>query len=77
MNNTRRKKIAAIQERLSALMDEIDDLYTEELEAFENLPESLQCSSKGEKMEEAIDALEEARNGLEEVITEYLETAME
>ena len=47
-------------------MEEVKD---EEAEAYENLPEGLQGSERGEAMQEAIDSLESAYDGLEDVIS--------
>lgn len=38
-------------------------------EAFDNLPEGLQCSERGEAMEEAISNLEEAYDGMDDIIS--------
>ena len=65
MNNTRRKQIQLI---INALQ--------EEEESFDNLPESLQESERGEAMENAISNLDDAVTYLGEVI-DYLESAME
>ena len=53
MNNIRRKQIAAIMEQLEALREEVETLQEEEQEAFDNLPEGIQMSERGESMEEA------------------------
>lgn len=42
MNNARRKRICKIVDSLNELKSQIDELYEEEQEAFENIPESLQ-----------------------------------
>ena len=42
MNNSRRKRISKIADALNVLKGQIDELYEEEQEAFENIPESLQ-----------------------------------
>lgn len=70
MNNERRKQIAAIVELLEQIELQTDDvrtLATEEREAFDSLPESLQQSERGERSSEAADALEEAADALEEI----------
>lgn len=38
MNNARRKRICKIADALNELKSQIDELYEEEQEAFENIP---------------------------------------
>ena len=75
MNAMRRKAIREIQEKLLELHELIENVYDDESEAYENLPESLQYSERGETMQEAVDALDSAMSSCEE-ISEYLDTAM-
>lgn len=74
MNKPRRKAIDKLMERLEDLRSDLELIFEEESEAFDNLPESLQESERGEAMQESIDALEEAISNLEEAI-ENLDTA--
>ena len=76
MNKARRNRIADVQTQLEALKQEIDSILAEEQEAYDNLPDSLQESERGEAMQEAIDALESAVSSCEEV-DEYLTSATE
>ena len=46
MNNARRKRICKIADALNELKSQIDELYEEEQEAFENIPESLQGTER-------------------------------
>ena len=68
MNKDRRNRldeaISIIQEQLEI----IEDIASEEQEAYDNLPESLQESERGETMSEYIDTLDEATASLEDVI---------
>lgn len=48
MNNSRRKRISKIADALNELKGQIDELYEEEQEAFENIPESLQGTERYE-----------------------------
>ncbi len=59
MNADRRKRIVSLLELL-------EDVINEEQEAFDNMPESLQSSEKGENSQSAIDAMESARDYLQE-----------
>ena len=74
MNKARRKRIEDAQAKLEELKQEIDAILSEEQEAFDNMPESLQDGDRGEAMQEAIDALESAVSSCEE-IDEYLTDA--
>ena len=76
MNNTRRKSIQKIYDRLEELMQDIEALQEEEQDAFDNMPENLQCSERGEAMEEAIESLESAANSVQEAL-DCLEEAMQ
>lgn len=57
MNKERRAKLGDIIERLDALQAEIEDLEREEQEAFDNMPEGLQQSERGQQTEEAANTL--------------------
>ena len=76
MNKARRKRIDEIQEKLSEMKDLIDEVLSEEQEAYDNLPESIQDSERGEAMQTAIDSLESAVSSCEE-IEDYLNEAQE
>ena len=78
MNNIRRKKISKLiceleilsnnysREWISRCIGILDDIKNEEEEAFDNMPEGLQYSSRGMEAEAAIDNLEEALGYLAE-----------
>ena len=74
MNKIRRKELARIVEKLetlealrSEIQEELEAVMDEEQEAFDNMPESLQESEKGQQMQEYIDAMESALDDLEEI----------
>lgn len=69
MNKERRAQIEKIKEALEGLRDQIDDLQSEEREAFDNLPESLQQADRGQAMEAAADKLQEAYDAADEAVT--------
>lgn len=74
MNNARRKAIKAvckrIDEELKALLDDLGEelkaIMDEEREAYDNMPENLQLTERGETMEENIDAISSVIEELEE-----------
>lgn len=76
MNARRRKTIAAIIAALEDLQPSLDEVAEEEREAFDNLPESLQDSDRGQSMSASADCLEEAQSSLEEVL-DQLQEALE
>lgn len=66
MNNQRRKELRKAMELLSEARGIIESVRDEEQEAFDNLPEGIQCSSRGESMEEMISSMECAISSLED-----------
>lgn len=77
MNNDRRKQITKALSAFEALdlenkLEDIKSLFEEirddEQEYYDNMPESLQGSEKGEKAEAAVSALEEILDALSEMI---------
>lgn len=68
MNNVRRKELRSIIKEIETVKTRLDSVLSDEQDAFDNLPEGLQCSMRGEDIEEAIDAMESACDSLDEVI---------
>ena len=71
MNNERRKQLKAIAKQLGTIADNLEDqqilleqVYDDESEAFDNMPESLQESERGIEMEKGIGTLEEQKDDL-------------
>lgn len=71
MNNERRKQLKAIAKQLGTIADNLEDqqilleqVYDDESEAFDNMPESLQESDRGIEMEEGIGTLEDQKDDL-------------
>ena len=65
MNEERRAAIATIRDRMSELQDQVSTLITdlqdvinEEQDYLDNMPESLQEGEKGEKAQAAIDLMD-------------------
>lgn len=69
MNKSRRKKIEEIIEQLEALSLEIEEIRDEEDTAYENLPESMQNSEKGDKMMEATSNIDEAIDNISDAVS--------
>jgi uncharacterized coiled-coil DUF342 family protein len=51
----RKKQIEAIQQKASDFSDEIDALIDEMQDSYDNMPEGIQSSSRGDLMQERID----------------------
>ena len=60
MNKDRRDRLQNIIEDLGAIIDE-------EQEAYDNLPEAIQSSERGDAMQEQIDGMTDAKDTLETV----------
>ena len=76
MNADRRKRIQEIIDQLTDIQTDAEAIRDEEQEAYDNLPENLQGSERGEAMSEAADNLDSAYNSIDEVL-EYLNAAIE
>lgn len=75
MNANRRKRIAEVVALLEAIdlgpiQDAIDSLREEEQEAFDNMPEGLQQSERGQATEEAVGHLDEALSAIEDAVSQ-------
>lgn len=68
MNKERRKKIEDVIAQLQDIQEEVRYIASDEREAFENLPEGIQCSERGEAMEENADSLDEVDTDIDILI---------
>lgn len=73
MNANRRKRLEKVIGRLTELMDEIDAVREDEQEAFDNMPEGLKYSERGEQMSDNIDTLDMSCLDLGNVINQLQE----
>ena len=80
MNAARRKAITEVQSDIQdalgvfeAAKETIENLRDEEQEYLDNMPESFQNGEKGEAAQSAIDALTDAMESLDEIITSDLD----
>ena len=64
MNQERRKLISAQIPALQDIEYALTDVAEAEQEAFDNMPEGLQNSARGEAMQEALNQLEEAMESI-------------
>ena len=70
MNKDRRYTISMILKKMNSIKDELENVKNEEEFAFDNMPENLQGSMRGEESQEAIEAMDEALDSLEEAISQ-------
>lgn len=73
MNANRRKRLEKVIGRLTDLMAEIDAVREDEQEAYDNMPEGLQYSERGEQMSDNIDTLDMSCLDLGNVINQLQE----
>lgn len=69
MNNQRRKAILDLIEWAEDLKAEIEDVWELEQDYYDNIPENLQNSERGENSQEAISALDDALSSLDDCIS--------
>lgn len=67
MNRERRAKIKAQINRINEIASSLQDIMDEEQDYFDNMPENLQGSIRGDAAEEAISTLDDAVSALEDV----------
>ena len=75
MNNARRKAIWAVVEELSGLIAPLEEIASEEQDAFESLPEGIKETERGEEMEQAGSDLEDIGNELTDCLRRLEEIA--
>lgn len=67
MNAERRKRLEKVLDDLEGMQEEIDSICKEETEAYENMPESLQGSERGETMSNNVDLLDDIKDEMENI----------
>lgn len=67
MNKQRRKELEKVAYILGTARQILEDALDDEQTAYDNLPESIQDSERGEAMSDVIYTLEEMRDNLEEM----------
>lgn len=68
MNKKRKQELNKISIELDALLDRLDDIYNDEQIAYDSMPENLQGSDRGMESEEAVNAINEAKEQIQEAI---------
>lgn len=67
MNNARRKRLQQICDKFVEIVDGLREVLEEETTAFDNLPENLQESDRGNEMQIVIDSLDNAVSMCDEI----------
>lgn len=68
MNAKRRKQLANAVEVLNNVLELLEEVTADEQDAYDNLPESIQESERGETMQENVDDIEDASSSLQDII---------
>jgi len=76
MNKQRRKELRKIKDKLIDIQTELENIKEQEEEAYENMPDSLKNTEKGQKMEEGISSLDGAYDIINDAIS-YIEEVTE
>ena len=67
MNKQRRKNLASTLDLIEQILSTVEIVKDEEQEAFDNMPENIQCSERGETMEEILLQLEDIYDSIQSV----------
>lgn len=73
MNKQRRAELIELTEDLEDIASRLECIQDDEQEAYDNLPESLQYSSKGEKMESYIDMMQDSIDEIRQCASSIME----
>lgn len=68
MNNERRKVINKIIDKLEEVKSELESCADWEQEAYDNLPEGIQESERGDRMQENVDCLYDVTESISDLI---------
>ena len=68
MNKARKQNIKSIRDTLNSVLSGLENILDEEQDYYDNMPENLQCSTRADTSQDAIDDLTEAIESLNEVI---------
>lgn len=68
MNKERKQRFQNVVSYLEEAKDELTDIQSEEIDALDSLPEGLQMSSRGDKMQEWIGFIDDTVASIDNVI---------
>lgn len=75
MNKARRQELYDVINLLEEASGRLEEIQNDEQDAFDNLPESLQYSTRGDSMQEAIDTMETWNNEIASTIQKITDYA--
>ncbi len=73
MNKKRREWLGNVIDALELQKEQLEEIRDEEQDCYDSLTENLQCTERGEMMEENVDDLDSAISDLEDVISSIQE----
>lgn len=68
MNKLRRNQIEKVIAKIEEAKSALESIRDDEQDYFDNMPENLQYSARGEAAEEAVDLMDEAIDSLDDVV---------
>lgn len=68
MNKVRRKQLQEVYNRIRTVREDLSDILSEEQQAFDNMPENLQETVRGQESDEIIDCLDDAVGAMDDAI---------
>lgn len=69
MNKERKARFDDVVAQLEEAKDTLSDIQSEEQDAYDAMPEGFQMGSRGDKMQEYIDLIDEAFQKIDDVIS--------
>lgn len=70
MNAARREHLTKVAEKLRQCVSELETLRDEEQDYYDNMPENFQAGEKGSAAEDAVNAIESAKDSAEQAADE-------
>lgn len=70
MNKQQRKKLSDMLDEIAGYVSTLEEMAEEEQEKYDNMPEGLQDSERGQTIQEAADNLQQAADDLQNWIDE-------
>jgi hypothetical protein len=70
MNKQQRKKLSDMLDEIAGYVSTLEEMAEEEQEKYDNMPDGLQDSERGQAIQEAADNLQQAADDLQDWIDE-------
>lgn len=71
MNKARRKWLENVSAMIAEAKEQLEQIRDEEQEAYDNMPESLQDSDRGNQLYENVDNLDTMASDLEDILDSF------